>query len=620
MCGFVGVAGLRSVEERSWLSPACDALAHRGPDDFGQWWSDDFRVGLGHRRLSIVDLSTHGRQPMHISHKKLSIVFNGEIYNFRELREELIKLGYNFKSGSDTEVLLAAYDAWGDECLPRLNGMFAFAIYDGRREKIFLARDRAGEKPFFYKINETGIQFASELKALLANPNNSRQINYEALDCLLALGFIPGNMCIFEGYKKLPPAHAMEVDLRDGSTKCWQYWVLPEQNLGQPLKGKAELLDELEHLLEDAVARQMIADVPVGILLSGGVDSSLVTALAVRSSTRVKTFTVGFPRSGRFDETQHARLVAEYFGTEHIELMADEATVDVLPLLARQYDEPIIDSSMIPTFLVSKLVREHCTVALGGDGGDELFGGYQHYSRLLWMQRRLSLLPHFFRKSLSHAGETFLPVGFRGRNWIQALGEDVVNGVPWIARVFDERTRRQLLGGALDGAQVAARIRESRIVANPHLLERATRTDFTNYLPEDILVKVDRASMLNSLEMRAPFLDHKLLNFAFRDVPSKLKATEFDRKILLKDLAARLLPAEFDKQRKQGFSIPMQEWLKGGAFKDYFYDILCDSKCSFDSATVKNLLRGQEKGRQNGERLFALVMIESWKREYQIDI
>lgn len=366
MCGIVGIAGKSPELDRRWLATGRDSMTHRGPDDAGEWWSADGCVGLAHRRLSIVDLSPLGHQPMHMPDRGLSIVFNGEIYNHNALRDELSRLGSTFRSHSDTEVLLAAYAAWGEECLSRLNGMFAFAIYDALQQKVFLARDRAGEKPLFYRWANGSLQFASELKALLANKANPRRINSEALDCYLAVGYVPGERCILQGYNKLPPAHALRFDLQSGQVQVWRYWRPPELAAAQSTPNEVSLLDELETLIEDAVRGQMMADVPVGVLLSGGVDSSLVTAMAVRASNKVQTFTIGFPGHGKLDETEHARLIARHFGTRHTELMAEDATVDLLPHLARQFDEPMVDSSMIPTFLVSQLVRQHCTVALGG--------------------------------------------------------------------------------------------------------------------------------------------------------------------------------------------------------------------------------------------------------------
>jgi asparagine synthase (glutamine-hydrolysing) len=556
---------------------------------------------------------------MHDASGALSIIFNGEIYNFADLRDELIAKGHGFRSHSDTEVILAAYREWGTECLARFNGMFAFALFDARQQTVFLARDRAGEKPLFYHQANGVLRFASELKALLADPALPRRIDPAALDCYLAMGYVPGERCMLQGFNKLPPAHALLFDLQTGQAKIWRYWQLPELEAtsSRPVD-EAALLDELEALLEDAVRRQMVADVPVGVLLSGGVDSSLITAMAVRSSSQVQTFTIGFPGHGKLDETEHARLVARHFGTRHTELMAEDATADLLPRLARQFDEPMVDSSMIPTFLVSQLVRQHCTVALGGDGGDELFGGYGHYSRLQWMQNKLGPLPRPLRNGIALAAEKLLPVGVKGRNWLQGLGVDLDKGLPLIASCFDATTRGRLLAARSGWHAQAEDVLRSRVPVHPDLLQRATRMDFANYLAEDILVKVDRASMLNSLELRAPLLDYRLIEFAFGKVPSHLKATAQDKKILLKRLTARVLPPEFDRQRKQGFSIPLGEWLKGGAFRALFHEVLRDPACSFDAGTVDSLLRGQDRGRSNSERLYALVLFELWRREYGV--
>jgi asparagine synthase (glutamine-hydrolysing) len=620
MCGIVGICGVVSESDRQWLRDGRDALKHRGPDSAGEWWSSDGRVGFGHRRLAIIDLSPLGSQPMHFLERGLSIVFNGEIYNHKALRLELAGLGFIFRSHSDTEVLLAAYAAWGSNCLERLNGMFAFAIYDEPQRKLILARDRAGEKPLFYHLKNGCLQFASELKALLAHAQLSKNIDPEALDCYLSMGFVPGDRCILRGYKKLPPAHAMLFNLKNGMTKIWRYWDLSEIDIDDEHTSEVDLLDELEILLEQAVGIQMVADVPVGILLSGGIDSSLITAMAVRHSSKVHTYSVGFPGYGKFDETPHARLIARHFETEHTELIAEPTSAELLPMLARQFDEPIVDSSMFPTYLVSHMIRKHCTVALGGDGGDELFGGYNHYSRLLWMQRKFAYLPRSIRRVIAQSAEQLLPVGLKGRNYLQSLNVNLQEGLPLIASYFDATQRRKLLHGYLGYDTLAEIIRSSHIPQHTDLLQRATRMDFQNYLAEDILVKVDRASMINSLEIRSPYLDHKLIEFAFKKVPSCLKATESEKKILLKKLAARVLPPEFDKHRKQGFAIPLTEWLKRGPFREVFWDTLTSKDCIFDSKAVHNLLKGQDRGHRNEERLFALVQFELWRKIYKVSI
>jgi asparagine synthase (glutamine-hydrolysing) len=423
MCGIVGMAVRSPVGQPDVLTVMRDALVHRGPDDAGVWWAPDRRVGLANRRLAIIDLSPGGHQPMADVSGQLWITYNGEIYNYLDVRRELEGHGHRFRTASDTEVILESYRAWGLDCLSRLNGMFAFGLYDSVARRLFLARDRAGEKPLFYWHEPGRLVFASELKALMANPAFPRDLDLQALDYYLAYGYVPGDMCILRGVRKLAQGQAMTYELETDVRRGWRYWQLPE-----PPRVTRESPDdmsrELEGLLEDAVRRQLVADVPVGVLLSGGIDSSLVTAVAARvSSAPVRTFTVSFPGHAAHDEGPYARLVAEHFGTRHTELAAKPATVELLPTLARQYDEPIADSSMVPTYLVSRLIREHAKVALSGDGGDELFGGYHHYR---WIQRGAQLrrvVPGPVRRLIGTASR-LLPVGLRGRNHLMAFGGD----------------------------------------------------------------------------------------------------------------------------------------------------------------------------------------------------
>ena len=614
MCGLVGFASATPVAQLpAWLEAGGRALAHRGPDAGGSWMSADGRAGFSHRRLSIIDLSSGGAQPMHVAEHGLTLAFNGEIYNFRELRRELEALGHRFSSHSDTEVLLAAYREWGSGCLARLDGMFAFALHDARNSRVLLARDRAGEKPMFYLQRAGELRFASELKALLADPEAPRRIDPLALDCYLAIGYVPGGQCILAGYRKLPPAHAALFDCRTGTLDTWRYWDLPAAPEDQGPGSDDALLAELESVLGEAVERQLVADVPLGVLLSGGVDSSLITAMASRSGRQVKTFTVGFSGFGSYDESGHARLIARHFGTEHIELQAGDATPGLLPVLARQFDEPIIDSSMLPTYLVSQLVREHCKVALGGDGGDELFGGYPHYGRLLALRERSGWIPAPLRRSSAAIAGRVLPVGFKGRNWLQALGSDLDRSLPLVAAHFDVAVR-EALTGSLPPLRAEA-VMAARVPSQENLVERATRMDFANYMVEDILVKVDRASMLASLELRAPLLDRKVIEFAFGRVPARLKSTTHARKILLKRLAQKVLPQGFDLKRKQGFSVPLAHWLHEGPWRDAFHDVL-GGDTIFRRPAVDALLRGQRAGMRNHERLFGLVVFELWRREY----
>jgi asparagine synthase (glutamine-hydrolysing) len=609
---------------RELLIAMRDQLRHRGPDDEGVWWSPDGRVGLGHRRLAIIDLSAAGHQPMSDHRGWLQIIFNGEIYNYLELKKELETLGHRFRTASDTEVILEAYLAWGEDCLPRLNGMFALALYDAREARVLLARDAAGEKPLFYRHDRGMLAFASELKALLADPACPRELDVEGLEYYLAFGYIPGEQCLLRGMHKLPPGHALAFDVRSGKLRRWAYWSLPEHAAGAGELSDDEALEELERLLTDSVRLRLIADVPVGIMLSGGVDSSLVAALASRvSSQPVKTFTISFPGHGAFDEAPYARAVARHFNTEHVELAAEPATVDLLPELARQYDEPIADSSMVPTYLVSKLIRREATVALGGDGGDELFGGYYQHS---WVQQQARLggwIPRPARSLVRSAVSRFVPTGTTGRNYLLGLTAGHPLNIVQFNVVFDAEARRRLLAplGLRTGPNLAPEEYKISLCADrATALQQSTALDFRTYLPDDILVKVDRASMLCSLEVRAPFLDVRLIDLAFRRLPDRLRATGRERKILSRRLANRLLPAGLDLTRKQGFSIPLAQWFKGD-WGRFIEDVLTSGPADlFDRATVRSLLTGQRAGLVNAHRLFSLAMIELWRREYGVTI
>lgn len=621
MCGIFGVISARPVGERDWLQAAGQAIAHRGPDGEGTWWDATGRVGFGHRRLAIVDLSPLGAQPMQIDDGALTVVLNGEIYNHAALRVELEALGHRFRSHSDTEVLLAAYREWGEGALRRLNGMFAFALYDGARERVLLARDRAGEKPLFLYSNKDGeLLFGSELKALLCHPQMSRRVAPEAMHAFLGFGYVPQDGCILQGARKLPAGAALIYDLKDGTERQWRYWdieALPEPDAAQDADPD-RLAETLETLLSDAVARQLQADVPVGVLLSGGVDSSLVTALATRHRPKVKTFTVKFPGGGRYDESVYARQIATYFSTDHTELSAEKVEPDLIDMIAGQIDEPMIDSSAMPTYLVSRMTREHCTVAIGGDGADELFGGYRHYSRILWAAKRFGSVPLALRKQVARCANVLLPTGIKGRNHLAGLSTDYQSGVPLLAQYFTDEEIARLMGGPLNSTPILKRFRDLIQPAN-NLLDRATRTDFRLFMAEDILVKVDRMSMAASLETRAPFLDREVIEFAFTQVPAAAKASSAARKIVLRSLARRLLPPDYDSSRKQGFSVPMARWLQPGeALRIRFEEVLYDPACLFDRTAVKDLFSGLDRGRNNGERLYGLVVFELWRDRYGI--
>lgn len=620
MCGIVGIVSSRA-ERVSDVTAMRDTLIHRGPDDAGDWRSPDGAAALGHRRLSIIDLSPAGHQPMVDASGTLSLTFNGEIYNFQELRCELQALGHRFRSTSDTEVVIESYRRWGSECVKHLNGMFAFGLYDAAARRVMLARDRAGEKPLFYAHTGGVLRFGSELKALMADPTFRRELDLEAFDCYLAYGYVPRERCILAGVKKLGQGNILVYDLEHDSCRTESYWQLPPPPSG-PSPQAERLVEELEALLLDSVRRQMAADVPVGILLSGGIDSSLITAMAARSGAgRVKTFTVAFPGHGSYDEGPYARMVANHFGTDHTELAAEPPGVDLLPTLARQYDEPIADSSIVPTYLVSRLIRRHATVALGGDGGDELFGGYPHYSWVQWQAGVRGFVPRPLRRFVAAFAGKHLPVGVRGRNYIIGAAEDSGHGLAHVNVYFDRLTRRRLLVGGSDRfSQVAESVRASPSGESHSLLRQATEADFTTTMCDGYLVKVDRASMLNSLEIRAPWLDYRLIEFAFGRVPDTLRATAHERKILPRLLAGKLLPPALDLKRKQGFSIPLATWLTG-SWGPFFGDVLREAdRTLLNQQVVQELLAGQQKGRANASRLFCLTMFELWRREYKVGL
>lgn len=617
MCGICGVARAADRVPDGLLAGMTDVLRHRGPDDEGLWSSADRRVALGHRRLAVIDLSPGGHQPMTDATGRLQIVLNGEIYNFQELRAQLEGLGHHFRTRSDTEVVLAAYREWGVEAVKRLNGMFAFALYDLDRARFFLARDRAGEKPLFYRHGAGGFVFASELKAMMVDPTLPRVIDTQALGQYLAFGYVTGDSCILRGVRKLPQGCALTYDACRDDVHVWTYWTLPEPwTSNGHRRADDELVEELERLLLDSVRLRLVADVPVGIMLSGGLDSSLVTAMAARVSSKpLRTFTITFPGHGAFDESPFARLVARHFETEHVELAAEPATVDLLPKLARQYDEPLADSSMVPTYLVSRLIRNQATVALGGDGGDELFGGYPHYE---WVRRQdlfRRLTPAPLRAVVSRIGRA-LPMGIRGRHYLIGSDRDIDWTIASANTYFDTTARQALLGEIGRPVDDEPERHKIHLGVGHSAVQRAMAMDFRSYLVDDILTKVDRASMLASLEVRAPFLDPRIVDFAFGQTPDHLRAWKGRRKVILRKLGRRILPPSLDLERKQGFSLPLHAWFKGD-WGRYIREVLRRSDV-FDRGVVEHLISGQERGLHNMHRLFALTMFELWCREYRV--
>lgn len=614
MCGFVGIASTSELEEMgSWTKIANKQIRHRGPDDSGYWVSNDNKVELAHRRLAVVDISHLAAQPMTNEKFGLTIAFNGEIYNHKEIRKELEKIGHSFKSSSDTEVILAAFKEWGKECVKLFNGMFVFALYDSKNQELFIARDRAGEKPLFYYVDHKSISFSSELKGLIRNKKIVREVDKKSLDCFLSFGFVPGKRCIYSGINKLEAGSWLTFNTLSGKLTFKKYWEIP--NSVNKFKRENNLLNRFDSLFNESVAKQLEADVPVGVLLSGGLDSSLVTAVASKQKSCIKTFNVRFPGFGKLDETEHARKIADYFDTEHIELDVSNPDPDLLIDLAKQFDEPIIDSSMIPTYMVSKEVRKHCTVALGGDGADELFGGYSHYERLLRLEKFIRFIPNRPLKLISNLILKTLPEDFNGSNWVNSFQFNYSTKSPLVASYFNIDKRRKLLKNLNNSDIGFAEELHNRISPSADdLLGRATRSDFLTYLVEDILVKVDRASMMNSLEIRAPFLDYRIIEFAFSDIPSFLKVDGTHKKIFLQRYARNILPQNFIYGRKQGFSVPLSSWLKEGPFRDFFYDILLAKESIFNKDEIIKTLNANDKGKNNSEKIFGLVMFELWRK------
>lgn len=612
MCGLAGWVSRKPVEEGQ-LRLALSTMAYRGPDARGTWLHSRRHVGFGHLRLSIRDLSDSGAQPM-LDDFGNCIVFNGEIYNCDCLRKTLGLRGHKFNSTSDTEVLLAAYRTWGTACLEHLSGMFAFVIYDAQHDQLFMARDRCGEKPFYFYHSETEFYFASELKGLMAFDGVERIIDANAFSQYLTFGFVAGERAMVKNCRKLKAAHAAILNIKTQKLSEWCYWQIPDS---RP-EAEANLLtlsERLEHLLAASVDQQLVADVPVGVLLSGGIDSSLVTALASQSSARFNTYTVTFA-DRRNSEADNARLVAAHFGTTHEELVIDLDSFERIEAIIEKLDEPVGDSSIVPTYLVAELVRQKCTVALGGDGGDELFGGYNHYARMKKLSQLMVLMPKMGQRLISKLAIWGMPTGLPGRNYIAAF--DIPPSQTPFANIFFDRNAQWELS--------KNRTRESIAEVPPALDDRgghdfvdaATRLDFRNYLPDNILAKVDRASMLHSLEMRAPFLSPEVVTFAFSQVPSAAKLHRGQGKQILRHLVRKLLPTGFDMSRKQGFEAPVGSWMRQATFRKIVEEVLLDDGCLFAPTAIRRLLDSIEQGKNNGERIFALLVFEKWRRQNRV--
>ena len=623
MCGIAGFvessttpAPFGADTSRTLVHRMCDVIRHRGPDDEGVWVADG--VALGMRRLSIIDLST-GHQPIHNEDQTVWIVFNGEIYNFRELRRELEAAGHRFYTSSDTEVIVHAYEQWGKGAITRLRGMFGLAIWDTRSRTLLVARDRIGIKPMYYATANQRLYFGSELKSLLEAPDLPRDLDAGALDHYLSFLYTPRDGSIFKSIRKLPPGHLMTWS--DGRLEVEQYW---QMSATETFAGsEQEAVEQLRAVLSDAVRSHMISDVPLGAFLSGGVDSSLVVGLMSElSSARVKTFSIGFDEPA-FDELEHARRVADHFGTEHHEFVVQPDGVSILDKLISHFDEPFADSSAIPTWYVSEMARRHVTVVLSGDGGDELFGGYDRYlphPRVAAFDR---YSPRALRRVAALAARR-LPHGVRGKNFLRHVGRDDQGRYLDAIRFFGADEKPTLLTAelqrAIDGPDPETRLaRHFERLAPLPWPSQMMRFDAETYLPEDILTKVDRMSMAHSIESRVPLLDTDVIAFA-ATLPAAMKIKNGRRKHVLKEVAATLLPRGIIDRKKQGFGVPLGTWFRGH-LRELFADTLLSptalQRGYFQPAFVNRLVAEHLAGtRDHTLRLWQLLVFERWNREY----
>jgi asparagine synthase (glutamine-hydrolysing) len=594
----------------------CDLIRHRGPDDEG--FHIDRNCAMGMRRLAIIDLST-GHQPIHNEDRTVWVVFNGEIYNYRELRDALEADGHRFYTMSDTETIVHGYEQWGDQVFSKLRGMFAVALWDARTRTLLIGRDRAGIKPLYYGEAGGRLFFGSEAKCVLVNPEVDRSLNVAALDHYLAYQYTPRDQSIFRGMAKLRPGHLLRV--KDGRVTIEQYWRLPDT---PSFEGdEQEALTELRRVLSTAVRSHMIADVPLGAFLSGGIDSSIVVALMAEASDRpVKTFSIGFEESG-FDELPHARRVAAHLGTDHHEFIVRPDALAILDRVVWHFDEPFADPSAIPTWYVSEMARRHVTVVLSGDGGDELFGGYNRYVPHPRVESFDRLAPGVGR-AVAAAAWRALPHGTRGKNFLRHVARDRRGRYIDSITFFHADERAALMSPALraqlgDWDAEAYFSRPFDRFARLPVKAQMMSFDFETYLPEDCLVKVDRMSMAHSIESRVPLLDHLVVEFA-ASLPASLKMPAGRLKHLLKTLAFSLMPREILDRPKMGFGVPIGRWFRGElreAFGDILGSTLARQRGYFNTAFVERLLADHLSGRRDHSwRLWQLLVFELWQRQY----
>ncbi len=625
MCGIAGffetTRRTRNVDARTIVERQIATLRYRGPDACGIHVADG--VGLGHARLSIIDVSCDANQPMFDATGRIAVVFNGEIYNFQEVRAELEKLGHRFRTHSDTEVLVEGYAAWGIDVVQRLRGMFAIALYDAAQDRLVLLRDRIGKKPLYYAIHDGFLIFASEIKGILSFPGFRREPDYEAIHHYLTFQYVPSPMTAFVGVQKLPPAHHLLVRRGKPPVKT-RYWSLPHPSSARS-RPLPELREELVTQLREATRLRMISDVPIGAFLSGGVDSSAVVAMMAQSSPKpVKTFTIGFEEQA-YDERPYARMVAERYGTDHEELTIRPDGLSVIEDLVYHYGEPFADSSAVPTYYVSKIARQQVTVALNGDGGDESFLGYSRYLRCRQLDQT-SPIPRAVARRVQSAVRT--APGWldrvRGVRRARAAAERLYRPHHPTYEVsiayFSDESKRSLYAGDMRQylAQSAMSTLEPYFDQGRTMAIGAAWADLHTYLPDDLLVKVDVASMAHSLEARSPLLDHKLMEWA-AGIPEEQRFEGKETKSLFKSAMEPHLPHELLYRPKMGFGVPIDVWLRTD-MRVFAYDVLLSPRAGarglFDLSAVKAMLDAHCAGDNHAYRIWALLMLELWFRTW----
>ena len=609
MCGILAIYKSTCIDY-NLFSRQLESVDYRGPDSTGIWKSDNDKCFLGSKRLSINDLTDSGKMPM-THDDTFTIVFNGEIYNHRLIKNKLIALGHTFNSNSDTECILKSYIEWGTSCLEYFEGMFAFVIYDKSKNQLFFARDIVGEKPLYYWKHKNGLSISSELKQLTIDNELERKLDLNALNSYLRNGYLLDSETLISNVFQLPKAHFAIFDISLNELILKQYWHIPKhENSSASL---SSLTTELDLLLMESIKKQTECEVPFGVFLSGGVDSSLLTYYASKnSSEKIKTFHISFPGYEQLNESKYAKLVSEICGTDHFELDGGIINFKMIKELIKNFSDPIADSSILPTFLVSKLTSQKVKVAIGGDGGDELFGGYETYSRILKLNPIVKKIPKIFF-SLIKLLARFLPLGFKGRNFLMTI-EKTAQDSFLSNRLFDDFSIKKILKNK------SLKSKDSKRFSSNDLIYFFTCNDFNNYLTSNILKKVDRCSMANSIEVRAPFLDKKIIEFAFRNVPSNFKANKNESKIILKELLKSKIGEKLNLNRKQGFSIPIHDWINNKWHADVKAELKKLPESLFNIDFVIKMLEDNKKGCSNSSRIFSLVVLSLWLNEYKIKV